>query len=497
MTIAKNKWPNHPRILEINTWPWLHSLTESYGHAINLENVPIKVIDEELSRYDAIWLMGVWERSPHGRDVALKHEGLQEEYQNVLRYFSTDDVIGSPYAVHYYHVDKNLGGIEALKAFRTELSKRNILLILDFVPNHVSVDHPWILEKSDAFIIGNTNDLMTKPYDFFSIGNMVYAHGRDPNFPPWTDTVQINAFSKEARKKAFNTLIRIAESCDGVRCDMAMLMTNEIFKTTWGNRAGEMPESEYWEELITLVKEKHPEFKFIAEVYWDLEWELQQQGFDYCYDKRLYERLIQGNASSIRHHLKTDWNYNKKLLRFIENHDEERAIKIFGEQKSVAAAILILTLPGARLIFEGQTKGYLKRVPVQLGRAPSEVINQKINVFYNRFLEIFPRSYLDNGSWSLCEVKPIDISEDKLGIIAYQWWLEEDHVVIVVNYGKNTSKGHVLLNNLDFGSSTWKFKDLITEKIFGYKGDDLNTYGLYVELDAWKAHIFQVEREKS
>ncbi len=238
MPLKKTTWPNHPKIFEINTWPWLTNLSDIYGHNIKLDDIPVELIDQEMSDFNVIWLMGVWERSPIGREIAMNHEGLQEEYRKALRYYSTQDVVGSPYSVYYYHVSSHLGGPDDLKSFRDELKARDLLLILDYIPNHVSIDHLWTLEKSDVFIRGTLEELMTKPYDYFSIGNTVYAHGRDPNFPPWTDTVQINAFSTEARSKAVNTLLSIAEQCDGVRSDMAMLMTNSVFSKTWGEKAG-------------------------------------------------------------------------------------------------------------------------------------------------------------------------------------------------------------------------------------------------------------------
>jgi hypothetical protein len=230
-------WPKHPRIYEINTWPWLYELTEIHGHKISLENIPTDLLDKDLKKFDVIWTMGVWERSPKAREVAIQNEGLQKEYRKALRYFNTDDVVGSPYAVYYYHVDSHLGGNEGITSFREDLHQRGIKLILDYVPNHVAIDHLWTLEKSDLFIKGTIEDLMAKPYEYFSIGQKVYAHGKDPYFNPWTDTVQINAFSQDAREKAVKTLLSIANMCDGVRCDMAMLVLNEIFSKTWGSKA--------------------------------------------------------------------------------------------------------------------------------------------------------------------------------------------------------------------------------------------------------------------
>ena len=108
------------------------------------------------------------------------------------------------------------------------------------------------------------------------------------------------------RQAVIETVSEIAEQCDGVRCDMAMLVLNAIFERTWGGRAGSRPASDYWTAVIPAIKGRHPEFRFIAEAYWDLEWELQQQGFDFCYDKKLYDRMEHGPAESVRLHLLAD-----------------------------------------------------------------------------------------------------------------------------------------------------------------------------------------------
>ena len=494
MYINKIEWPENPKIYQINTWPWLYGLSETYNYPITLQNVPEEVLDRYISLFDVIWLMGVWERSPKGREIAINHPDLQEEYRNALRYFSTDDVVGSPYAVHYYHVDSHLGGQEGLINFRKQLVDRGLLLLLDYVPNHVSIDHVWTLEKSDVFIEGIFEEQIAKPNEFFSVGGRVYAHGKDPNFPPWTDTVQINAFSKEARQKTINTLLNIAEQCDGVRCDMAMLLINEVFKRTWGERGGKPLEKEFWRDVIPAIKEKFPNFKFIAEVYWDLEWELQQQGFDYCYDKKLYERLIHDDARSIQTHLMADWNYQSKLVRFIENHDEQRAVKRFGEKKSKAAAIITLTLPGARLIQEGQPRGHTIKLPVQLRRRPMEESNSELVVFYNKLLKIIPGKELGKGQWSLCKVEPVGKDASYENLIAYIWEINNLRQLTVVNFSTYLTQGHIRIGGLHYGSNNWTFTDLLTQKKYTYKGEDLDNYGLYVDLDSWKFQIFDIKK---
>ncbi|MHA2393260.1 MAG: alpha-amylase family glycosyl hydrolase [Promethearchaeota archaeon] len=494
MSFKHSEWIKNPKIYEINTWPWLKSLSDRYNFPITLNNIPNEIYNKDLSLFDTVWFMGVWERSPASRKIALEHPDLQNGFHNALHELRDDDVVGSPYSIYYYHVDKHLGGIDGLKEARDRLDERGIRLILDYVPNHVSIDSLWTFE-SNLFIEGTLEDLMNRPYDFFSLSEKIYAHGRDPNFSGWTDTIQINAFSEEAREKIINTLLGIAELCDGVRCDMAMLMTNSIFSKTWGEKAGTIPKKEFWEEVIPAVKKVFPHFIFIAEVYWDMEWELQAQGFDFCYDKRLYERLIEGNVESIKAHLNTGGDYQSKLVRFIENHDEDRASNVFGGNKNRAAALIAMTLPGAKLLHEGQMKGYKIDLPIQLGRRDSEKEDEDLLNFYQQLLKIIPGKDFENRNWTLCKIEPIGINDNSYkNLISYLWWNDVDCMLIVVNYSSIPSKAHIRIEQINYESNDWAFTDLLTGKKYIYKGEDLNEFGLYVDLTEWSGHIFKIKK---
>ena len=213
------------------------------------------------------------------------------------------------------------------------MQRHGLGLVLDYVPNHVAPDHRWLTERPECFLFGTDEELVSHPEAFVRTAAGVVANGRDPYFPPWPDVVQLNAFSPALREAVAETLIDIGGQCDGLRCDMAMLMTNEVFARTWGDRAGPAPAADYWPTLIPRVKGAHSDLLFIAEAYWDMEWTLQQQGFDLCYDKRLYDRLIGDPAESVRAHLQADGSYQERLIRFIENHDEPRAAATFGPAK--------------------------------------------------------------------------------------------------------------------------------------------------------------------
>ncbi|HZE05857.1 MAG TPA: alpha-amylase family glycosyl hydrolase, partial [Solirubrobacteraceae bacterium] len=306
---------------EINTAVWLRRLgAERGGPALTLDEVPAPVWDQ-LARLpvDAVWLMGVWRRSPAGLAIALADPNLDAGNRAAVPDLHPEDVIGSPYCVRQYVVDERFGGPAGLAAARRELADRGLGLILDYVPNHVAPDHPWLTDRPECLMPGTEEDLARHPEAFIETPAGVVARGRDPYFPPWPDVVQLNAFSPELRQAVVETVADIASQCDGVRCDMAMLMTNEVFARTWGERGGPVPAADYWPTVLRQVKASHPDMVFIAEAYWDMEWTLAQQGFDLCYDKRLYDRLVHEPAESVRGHLQANSDYQERLVRFIEN----------------------------------------------------------------------------------------------------------------------------------------------------------------------------------
>jgi DNA-binding response OmpR family regulator len=488
-------WPKNPIIYEINTWVWLHELTRKYGRAIRLGNVPAKEWDGIAAlRVHAVWLMGVWERSPAGRRVAQRHPALEAEYLQVLPDVSPDDVVGSPYCVHRYLVDERLGGPKGLATARRRLATRGVRLILDFVPNHVARDHPWILEHPEYFIQGSADDLTSTSREFFEAGGKVFAFGRDPWFPPWTDTAQLNAFHLGLRGATVEAIAGVAEQCDGMRCDMAMLLINGIFAQTWGTRAGIQPAQEFWREVIGAVRLKYPEVLFIAEAYWDLEWELQEQGFDYCYDKGLYDRLAHGSAESVRLHLVADVAYQEKLVRFIENHDEPRAAAAFGDARSRAAAVAMATLPGAKLFHEGQIEGRRARLPVQLGRLPVEEPDRGFQTFYRRLLAVMSRPLFRDGEWFLCERAGWPDNSGYLNFLAWGWQKGSERWVVVVNLSGCRSQARVRLPWSDLAGQRWRLADAFDDEVYDRDGVEMIDPGLYVDLEPWKFHLLHLER---
>jgi Alpha amylase, catalytic domain len=486
-------WPRRPVIYEINTWAWLHELSRQLGRPVTLGNVPDETWDAVGGLHvDAVWLMGAWERSPIGLEIARTHAGLQVEFRRALPDFTPDDVVGSPYCVRRYAVDPHLGGREGLATARKALATRGLRLLLDFVPNHVAADHPWVSAHPDYFIRGTADDLARSPHDFFGTATHVFACGRDPYFPPWQDVLQLNAFHPGLRRAAIQTLHEIAGQCDGVRCDMAMLLITRVFEQTWGARAGSPPAGEYWREIIRAMRDAHPGFLFLAEAYWDLEWELMLQGFNYCYDKRLFDRLEHAFAEQVRLHLLADLDYQEKLVRFIENHDEARAAAIFPGAKGEAAAVTMLTLPGAKLLHEGQIEGRQVKLPVQLRRRPAETASARLPDFYRRLLAAVDTPAIREGEWRLCERSGWPDNQSCMNLVAWCWRRDEARRVVVVNLSDARSQARVRIPWGDLAGRSWTLADTLSGAVYERDGNEMCREGLYVELEGWASHLLSV-----
>jgi hypothetical protein len=484
--------PKQPLIYEINTWVWLAELSRKHKSPVTLSNVPNEEWEAIASfGFDAVWLMGVWQRSPAGKKLARSLAPLLDEYRKALPDFTLDDIPGSPYCIRDYTVDEHLGGPEGLYKARTALADCGLGLILDFVPNHVATDHDWVLERPEFIIPGDATDLIRAPREFFQSGGRVFACGRDPNYPPWQDVAQLNAFHPGLREAAIGTLLGIAAQCDGVRCDMSMLLINRIFQKTWGSRAGKEPRQEYWVQVIGNVRKRYPIFAFIAEAYWDLERELQQQGFDYCYDKRLYDRLVHESADTIRLHLSGEPAYQHKLVRFIENHDEPRAAATFHPEKTRAAAVVIAALPGARLFYDGQFEGRKVKLPVQLGRQPEEYPDRELRCFYRTLLESVRDARLREGTWNLCELSGWPDNESFRNFAAWAWLGADRHHLIIVNLSDRQSQGRIRMPGLNLSGRSWQLVDLLSGDVFERDGSEMMDPGLYVDLKPWGYHFLE------
>ena len=323
------------------------------------------------------------------------------------------------------------------------------------------------------------------------VGGRVLANGRDPHFPAWPDVVQLNAFSPGLRAAAVETLGSIAEQCDGVRCDMAMLVMNDIFERTWGERAGPRPADDYWPSVLPAVRNTHPGFVFVAEAYWDLEWALQQQGFDYCYDKRLYDHVAAGRAGAVIGRLRAEPAYQQRLVRFVENHDEPRAAATFSRERSRTAAVTILSQTGARLVHDGQLEGRTVHLPVFLARRPNEPADPDVKAFYEQLLTALADDVFRDGEWQLGERSRGWDGNDAWESLVVWGWRGESRKLVVVNLSGGSASGHISLPWDELRGRPWQLDDAAGGERYERSGDDLRD-GLYVSLEPWSWHLFDL-----
>lgn len=500
---TKFSYRAHPHLYEINTWVWLEELSARHGRCLSLPNVP----DEEWDRladlgFDFVYLMGVWRRSLIGRRIFRTDPLNFPHFDAALPGWKVRDIVGSPFSIQDYTPDPRISTAEGLSEVRNQLRRRGMGLILDFVPNHTGFGHPWMVQHPERYIQGSGDDFRGDPAAFYLVErdrvesegdeNLFIARGRDPYFPPWSDVAQLNHFNPDCRQAMIAILKNIAQFCDGVRCDMAMLVTNEIFNRTWEHflHAWPAPQTEFWEEATAAV----PDFVWLAEVYWDMEWKMQQLGFQFTYDKRLYDRLREGAIEQVRAHLGADIGYQSRLARFLENHDEPRCAAVFPRERMPSVTTLLSTLPGMRFYHHGQLDGLRTFLPMPLSKARPETADRQIRKVYEQLLHFTHAEVFHAGEWQLLEVQPAgdDSFQD---LIAYCWRHRADNRLIVVNLGSRTAQGRV--QQAAVGTSRiCLFCDLLDGCEYLRERADIDSNGLYVKLAPYQAHVFEVHESQ-
>ena len=486
----------NPGIYEINTRVWIKKISNKNN--ATLKDIPDKVWDDLAAKgFDIIWLMGIWKTCPSTIKKCCYEPALIHNYDKSLKDWNDDDVVGSPFAIDDYEINPSLGTYEDLINLKKKLNERGLKLFLDFIPNHFSSDSHLIETNPEIFLKVDEDIFQNDKHTFFKseATDSYFAHGRDPFFPAWSDTIQINYFSLQAIEFMINALLKIAGCCDGVRCDMAMLPLNNVFYNTWSGVLNKMkyekPDGKFWAKAISRVKEKFPDFIFIAEAYWDLEWELQQLGFDYTYDKKLTDRLLFGDVFSVKEHLMADINYQKKSIRFIENHDEDRALSSLGKSRSLAAAVIISTIPGMWFYYDGQMDGRRIKLPLQLGREPEEPVVKCIADFYDKLLLIKKNEILKNGEWHLLNtIKAWEGNKNSENILAWLWDYKDRKILVAVNYSDEVSQCRIKLDVRGYDENI-HFNDLLNNIKYFRSAEEVHHSGLYIELKPYKSHVLE------
>lgn len=421
-----------PLVYEINTRIWLKKLSAIHNRRVTLGTVP----ESEFSffsecGFDMVWLMGVWKPSIFSRSIAAAHPGLRTSFLEHIDEVAPGDIASSPYSIPSYTVNEDLGGEGELLLFREKLLSCGIRLMLDFVPNHLSLDNEWLPEHHEYFIPLPRAEWNHDPGSGFEYARGRYiAYGKDPFFAPWTDTLQLNYARLETHEMMTANLLKISDLCDAVRCDVAMLVLKSVFNTTWSRLSGPMTQ-EFWGNAIAAVKKRHPGFVFLAESYWNKEWELQQLGFDFTYDKPFYDFISSSpvNTEKLSGHLRGQWDYQKHLCRFIENHDEPRAAEKIGLNNK-AAALVFLCAPGMHLVHQDQMSGFRKKIPVQLLKQSPEMSDTDLEEMYRKLFQLQKKPLFQEGHIAWLDLNTACTSH----CFGFQRFLGDERAFVLANF---------------------------------------------------------------
>lgn len=406
--------PLRPMLMQLNARVLMTELSQKLGRPTTLDDIQDATLDEiAINGYHIVYLLGVWKTGQFGLQKSQKLL-LQDPCMQGL---PETAVSSSPFAIVDYSVANELGGNDALERLCSRIRSRRMRVIVDFVPNHVAIDHPWVNTHPHLLIQSRNDEHTREPGSYFAAAGKLFAFGRGLLWEPWEDTVQLNYGEPELRKAMCDILRKIAGMVDGVRCDVAMLVEQELLVSTWGPQL--VPErdpalevtTEFWPAACHEVRAVNPSFIFVAESYWEREKALMEKGFDFCYDKVLYDRLVQGDGEGVDQLLDLDRAYQDKLVRFLENHDEDRAASVFPNvEQHIAAAILTLTAPGLHFVHDGQQAGRQRRVSMHITyRLPEDedVQEKTLKARYKALMIALKSAAFRDGGWERCQVYEI------------------------------------------------------------------------------------------
>lgn len=485
----------HPHLYEINTYAWLESLSTKLQRTIHLSDIPDSEWDAIAEMgFDIVWLMGVWQRSAVSQKLSQQAPSHYSGYNAALPGWTPDDIVGSPYSVRQYEPDSRIGSWDDVDFARNKLRERKMALFLDFVGNHTALDHPWLRDHPEYYVQGSEQDFEKEGSSFCKIdtakGPVYVAYGKDPYFPAWNDVAQLNHFSPEMRVAQLAELTKIASHCDGVRCDMAMLQLNAIFEKIWRPRIGntKAPATEFWTEAKTAVSSDPI---LLAEAYWGTESQLIDLGFDFVYDKGLYDSVRDEKTGDIHWRLSRPEAEQSHFARFLENHDEQRFAAVFGDERFKAVATLMGTLPGMRFYQQGEELGIKLRAPIELRRIAAQPVDPAREELFAKLLAATRDDVFHAGQWSVLRVTR-DNEPTEGNLFAYEWRSTKSWKVIVANLSSETAQGRIHLSDGVDLDSAYNFNDQLGGAEYIRDGAEIVQQGLFVRRDAYQAHLFDV-----
>lgn len=516
----------------VNTRLLMDQLSRTHGEPMTVDMVSRSELSSLFKNHDIVWFMGIYQPSEWSHQYAIK---CSEEYRGALPDLNKErDVASSPFAIPEYTPNPAIAANwDAWDQMVEEMHALRKKVFIDYVPNQTAVDHPWAKKYPDRYVRGAKTQYQENPSMYQEVqaedGNTYYlAHGKDPNFPEWIDTLQLNYANPVVQEEMKKTLLGLIEHADGVRCDMAMLINADTFLRTWGDHLTDeekqyIRENNFWEKVIPEMKKYarargKEDFSFAAEAYWD-EAELGRN-FDYIYGKAFYDHLkrivinhepiVEYDSSGNKHNrLREHVEYLMGAVRngrhyrdvlFTENHDEPRAVEVFGREPSRAVAALTGLIPESIFLMNGgQEDGRRIRPPMQISRLPYETPDETMQRFYEHLLKLKRSKLFQEGKYKMA-----DISTGSDYIIALQVSIDSDSTslrlpperelgaVVCINVGHTTATGRVTEIGREEQADVYR----LSEGDFVGNPDTQREGGMFIKLLPWETQIIFYGKEK-
>ncbi|MBD3255248.1 MAG: alpha-amylase [Candidatus Lokiarchaeota archaeon] len=549
-----------PKVIMIakNIYVWLDQLSKKYHRNISKIN---EIPDEELEQlrkwgFNALWLIGLWERS--------------QASKTIKRWCGNPEAEASAYSLYDYEIANDLGGYDAYKNLKDRAWARGIRLASDMVPNHTGIVSKWTMEHPDWFIslpyppfpsysykgvslsgdpnIGiyledkyftRTDAAVTfKREDYRNNDTRYIYHGNDGTSFPWNDTAQLNFLNPDVREAVIQKILHVSRLFPIIRFDAAMTLTRKHYQRLWFPEPGtggaipsraehglsreefyEAMPKEFWREVVERINKENPDTLLLAEAFWLLEgFFVRHLGMHRVYNSAFMNMLSDEDNAKYRAVLKNTLEFDPKILKrfvnFMNNPDEETAIKQFGSgEKYFGVCAMLVTMPGLPMFGHGQIKGFHEKYGMEYRKAYwDENVNEGLLKHHEH--TIFP---IMKKRYLFAEVKNFLLYDFWTGnyvnedVFAYSNRIGEERA-LVIYHNKYAETSGFIKNSVGFAVKKENeteliqktlaeglklpyegyciFKDYMTGLEYIRRNKVIHDRGLYIELHAYQTFVF-------
>lgn len=373
----------------------------------------------------------------------------------------------------FFAIKKTYGTLENFKQLLAQAHAAGIKIMLDFIANHTSDQHPFF---RSAF--NNPASTFRNWYSFPRDNkiNQFYAY---EFYNDWDTLPNLNYENPNVRRYILDAAQFWANlGVDGFRCDVA-----------WG-----VPH-DFWKIFRRELKNTNPDFLLLDEVL-PRSTAYHKDEFDMSYDTDFYGNLLdvlnnKKPLSAIHYGLeKTKKNYPAQTLdfRYIENHDMDRFVQTFGKKKTKLAAALLLTIPGTPLIYYGQETGMTEKTLLMDWNKKDDEL---FDFYKNLILLRRHQSCLRHGV--MIKIS----SNNEQQVYSYLRTNGEKSFLIILNFGDALENCRLLLpkNNFDLNNeTTLRLENVLTRQQFFYPFAKDHLFSLKLEKET--PYIFEILKEK-